>query len=201
MTKHEFLSALEHKLSSLPESDRKRSILYFEEIIADRMEEGLTEEEVIAEMESVDEIARGILSEAAEDAVAAEKEPRKVKGYPLWLVILLAVLASPIWLPVLISIAAAVFSIYLVPWCFILVLYCLSLGFFFGGIFGVILALICLPTNGVYASMFAVGTCIFLIGFGILLMYPAVIFTRWLAKGTVWCFRKLASLRKGGKTA
>ena len=50
MTKNEFLSALERQLASLPESDRKRSILYFDEIIADRMEEGLSEEEVIAEM-------------------------------------------------------------------------------------------------------------------------------------------------------
>ena len=91
MTKIEFLSALERQLASLPESDRKRSILYFDEIIADRMEEGLSEEEVLAEMESVEEIAKGILSDAAEEPVEPEKTVHKVGGCPLWLAILLAV--------------------------------------------------------------------------------------------------------------
>ena len=200
MTKNEFLSALERQLASLPESDRKRSILYFDEIIADRMEEGLTEEEVLAEMESVEEIAKGILSDAAEEPAAPQNVPRKVGGCPLWLAILLAVLASPIWLPIAFSVAATLVTIYMVPWILILTLFCVAIAFIFGGLAGIVLALICWPVNGVYITLLAVGICIFLTGFGILLMFPAVILTRWLARGTVWCCRKLASLRKGGKT-
>ncbi len=198
MTKHEFLSALEKQLASLPESDRKRSILYFDEIIADRMEEGLSEEEVLAEMESVEEIARGILSESAEETVERVENGRKVGGCPLWLAILLAVLGCPIWLPVAFSVACALLVIYMIPWIMIFTLYCVALSFFFGGFFGAVLALVCWPVDGVYSSMLALGSCLFLMGFGILLMFPSVILTRWLAKGTVWCFRKLASLRKGG---
>ena len=201
MTKNEFLSALERQLASLPESDRKRSILYFDEIIADRMEEGLSEEEVLAEMESVEEIAKGILSDAAEEPAAPQNVPRKVGGCPLWLAILLAVLAAPIWLPVAFSVAVTLVTIYMVPWILILTLFCVAIAFILGGLAGIVLALICSPVNGVYITMLAVGICIFLTGFGILLMFPSVILTRWLARGTVWCCRKLASLRKGGKTA
>ena len=201
MTKNEFLSALERQLASLPESDRKRSILYFDEIIADRMEEGLSEEEVLAEMESVEEIAKGILSDAAEEPAAPQNVPRKVGGCPLWLAILLAVLASPIWLPIAFSVAATLVTIYMVPWILILTLFCVAIAFILGGLAGIVLALICSPVNGAYITMLAVGICIFLTGFGILLMFPSVILTRWLARGTAWCCRKLASLRKGGKRA
>ena len=201
MTKNEFLSTLERQLASLPESDRKRSILYFDEIIADRMEEGLSEEEVLAEMESVEEIAKGILSDAAEEPAEPEKTVHKVGGCPLWLAILLAVLAAPIWLPVAFSVAVTLVTIYMVPWILILTLFCVAIAFILGGLAGIVLALICWPVNGVYITMLAVGICIFLTGFGILLMFPSVILTRWLARGTVWCCRKLASLRKGGKTA
>ena len=90
---------------------------------------------------------------------------------------------------------------YLIPWIMILTLFCVAIAFLLGGLAGVVLALICSPVNGVYITLLAVGICIFLTGFGILLMFPAVILTRWLARGTVWCCRKLASLRKGGKTA
>lgn len=201
MTKNEFLSALERELASLPESDRKRSILYFDEIIADRMEEGLSEEEVLAEMESVEEIAKGILSDAAEEPTEPEKTVHKVGGCPLWLAILLAVLGAPIWLPVAFAVAATLVTIYMVPWILILTLFCVAIAFVLGGLAGIVLALICSPVIGVYITMLAVGICIFLTGFGILLMFPSVILTRWLARGTVWCCRKLASLRKGGKTA
>ena len=201
MTKNEFLSALERQMASLPESDRKRSILYFDEIIADRMEEGLTEEEVLAEMESVEEIAKGILSDAAEEPAETEKPVRKVGGCPLWLAILLAVLGAPIWLPVAFAVAVTLVTIYLIPWIMILTLFCVAIAFILGGLAGVVLALICSPVNGVYITLLAVGICIFLTGFGILLMFPSVILTRWLARGTAWCCRKLASLRKGGKRA
>lgn len=200
MTKHEFLSALEKRLLSLPESDRKRSILYFDEIIADRMEEGRTEEEVIAEMESVDDIAAGILSDAGEETAEPETSGRKIGGCPLWLAILLAVLAAPIWLPVAASIGVTLLAIYMVPWILIITLYALAVSFAISGFGGVVLALICAPVNGVYITMLALGSCLFLMGFGILLMFPSVILTRWLAKGTVWCCRKLAFWRKGGKT-
>ena len=109
-------------------------------------------------------------------------------------------LGAPIWLPVAFAVAATLVTIYMVPWILILTLFCVAIAFILGGPAGIVLALICWQVNGVYTTMLAVGICVFLTGFGILLMFPSVILTRWLARGTVWCCRKLASLRKGGKT-
>ena len=48
MTKAEFLKALEEKLSALSAQDRAASLAYYEEIIDDRMEEGLCEADAVA---------------------------------------------------------------------------------------------------------------------------------------------------------
>lgn len=199
MNKTEFLTALEQRLSVLPETERKRSLLYFEEIIADRMEEGMSEEEVIAQMESVDDIANGIINDAMENEphTFPEENAKKIGGCPMWLAILLAVLASPIWLPIGIAVAAVALSLYVTVWALILSLYGIVIGFVVGGLVAAVAALFTLAVNPPYVVLLIEGMSLFLIGLGILLVFPAVIFTRWFAKATVWCVYKIAE--KGGK--
>lgn len=203
MNKAEFLSLLEQRLSVLPESDKKRSIRYFDEMIADRMEEGLSEEEAVACLESVDEIAEGILRETTEPVVSAgteiKEKTKDFHGIPIWLLILLAVVGAPLWLPVAISIAVTVVSIYCVPWCLILSIFCCAAGCFFGGIAGVIFGIVASPGLGVFGAVLLIGISVFCIGFGLLLLFPAVFFTKWLAKGTAWCWRKIFSSGKEKK--
>ena len=199
MTRTEFLNELEQRLSVLSECDRKRSLGYFEEMIADRMEEGMTEEEAVDSLETIDEIANRILNESAEPA--AEPKAKDFHGCPMWLAIVLAVLAAPIWLPVAVSIVVGLFCLYLVPWSLILGLFSAALGCFFGGLFGAVVSFFVIPTAGIYASMLMLGLSLCCIGVGILLVFPSVIFTRWLILGTKWCWQKLVSLRKEHKKA
>ena len=58
MTKAEYLSRLESLLSCLPESQRAESLAFYEEMILDRMEEGLSEEEAVSTL-SGDWLLRG----------------------------------------------------------------------------------------------------------------------------------------------
>lgn len=106
MDKYDFLMALSEKLQSLPEADRQRSLDYYAEIIDDRMEEGLSEEEAVAAIGNVDDIARTILSEAPV-APPAPKESRRLQ----WWEITLLILGSPIWISLLIAAAAVVFAV------------------------------------------------------------------------------------------
>lgn len=199
MTRTEFLSELEQRLSVLSECDRKRSLGYFEEMIADRMEDGMTEEEAVNSLESVDEIATRILNESAEPET--EEKPKNFHGCPMWLAIVLAVLAAPIWLPVVCSIAVGLVCLYLVPWSLIFGLFAAAVGCFFGGLFGGAVSLFVIPTAGIYSSMLMLGLSLFCVGIGILLVFPTVIFTRWLILGTKWCWHKLVSFRKERKKA
>ena len=50
MTKAEFLSVFKKKLSALPRKEREEGLSFYTEMIDDRMEEGLSEEEAVAEV-------------------------------------------------------------------------------------------------------------------------------------------------------
>ena len=65
MNKREFLAKLEKALAQLNREERKRELDYYEEMINDRIEEGMSEEEAVHCMGTVQGVAAKILSEAA----------------------------------------------------------------------------------------------------------------------------------------
>ena len=63
MTKRNFLKELRSRLGQLSDVERDQVLLYWSEAIDDRLESGMTEEQVFSELESPDVIALRILSE------------------------------------------------------------------------------------------------------------------------------------------
>lgn len=77
MTRREFLSELYHRLGTkMSREEAEQYLTYYAEMLADRVEEGMTEEEAVAGMEDVDTIAGRILQEWAEESAAPGPEPR-----------------------------------------------------------------------------------------------------------------------------
>lgn len=72
MTKKQFLKKLEAKLGSLSRRERKRYVADYDEMIADMMESGLTEQEAVERLGSAEKIAREILEGAG------AREPRRL---------------------------------------------------------------------------------------------------------------------------
>ena len=64
MNKQEFLSNLNRKLKGLKSGERKKYIEYYEEIISDIVESGVSEEEAIMRQGNPEQIAQDILSNA-----------------------------------------------------------------------------------------------------------------------------------------
>lgn len=127
MKKREFLAALREKLSGLPQEDREERLSFYEEMIDDRMEDGLSEEDAVAEIGSVDHIAAQIMAEIPLTKLVREKVRRKRK-LKAWEIVLL-VLGSPLWLPLLLACFAVVLSVYLVLWAVTLSLWAVELFF------------------------------------------------------------------------
>ena len=48
MTKHEFLKRLEKAIRKLPKEERNRFLSYYKEMIEDRVEDGLTDEQAVS---------------------------------------------------------------------------------------------------------------------------------------------------------
>lgn len=75
MTKAEFLEKIKVRIIMLPYEELCRHIDYYDEMINDRMEEGLSEEEAVATMELPELIAEQILREVSPMEERAEPSP------------------------------------------------------------------------------------------------------------------------------
>ncbi len=167
MNKLEFILALNEKLSVLPKNEREERINFYVEMIEDRIEEGLSEEEAVSSVGNVDEIVEQIVSEIPLSKIAKERiiPKRKIKA---WEIVLL-VLGFPLWLPLLIAAASVILAVYVVLWSVIITLwssfaalicssvavFVLGLALVFGGkaLSGVVL---------IGASLVGIGVSIFL---------------------------------------
>lgn len=92
MKKSEFLRELQQYLDGSPAAEAKKSIEYYAEMIDERMEDGLSEEEAVAALGPAEAVAAQIRCEMP-------KEEKKV-----WNTVML-ILGAPLWIPLL---AAAV---------------------------------------------------------------------------------------------
>jgi len=114
MTRRQFLNDLYRRLGAMSTEEAEQHLTYYAEMLADRMEEGMTEEEAVASMESVDTIAQRILQDAGvpersvfDDPVEpaepveefAEAKPKKKRRW--WIGALIAVVVMLVLLPVL----------------------------------------------------------------------------------------------------
>ncbi len=76
MNKQEFLKALWMRLSDLPREDLEKSLDYYNEMIDDRIESGLSEEAAVLAVGSVEDAAKQILKDypdhSSEDGTAAD---------------------------------------------------------------------------------------------------------------------------------
>ncbi len=121
MKKQEFLCTLKKRLSGLPKQDAEERIHFYSEMIDDRMEEGVSEEEAVEQIGSVDEITAQIIADIPLMKIA--KERIRFKNRPSAGEIVLLILGSPIWLSLVIAAVAVVISLYAVLWSVIVSLW------------------------------------------------------------------------------
>lgn len=170
MTKEQFLQQLRQRLAGLPEEDLQKQLQYYSEMIDDRMEDGMTEEEAVAGIE------------------LPEPLPKKRKVLPVWAIILL-ILGSPVWMSLLVAVASVVFSLYVTLWAVVITLYTvpITLGACAVGGIGMAVAtaitgpgILCLIWLG--AALVCAGLCMFTGFLCNLLVKGAVRLTKWSFK-------------------
>ena len=147
MTKLQFLLALHDKLSGLSQDDVEERLSFYSEMIEDRMEEGLSEEDAVASIGSVEELATQIAVEfpsaKPEQKTETTKPKKRLKA---WEIVFL-VLGSPIWVSLLIAAFAVLLSLIVSLWSLIISLWAVFASFV-GCAFGCLLAGIVLAVFG-----------------------------------------------------
>lgn len=114
MNKQEFLTELKKRLSGIPKKDIDQTIEFYEELILDKMEEGQTEEEAIASLDSIDEIVKVTLSNVSIPKLVKEKFAPK-RSLKTWEIVVIASTAI-IWVPLAIVLLSVILSLYVGLW-------------------------------------------------------------------------------------
>jgi len=89
------------------------------------MEDGMSEEEAVAAIGNIDDIAEEIIAQTPLTKLVKAKIKPKKKRNPLTVILL--ILGSPIWLSLMIAAFAVVFSLYICLWAIVISLYAVDL--------------------------------------------------------------------------
>ena len=121
MERLDFLLQLRERLSCLPQSDTEERLTFYNEMIDDLMEEGLSEQEAVAQIGNVDEIVSQILQDTPLSTLVKERIKPK-KRLKAWQILLLAV-GSPLWFSLLMAALAVGICLYAVLWVLVICLW------------------------------------------------------------------------------
>lgn len=174
MTKNIFLIALRHKMKGLPKKEIEERIVFYNEMIDDLMEEGLSEDEAIAKIGSTDEVASEISSDTELELMPINKNASRFAFTPLN--ISLIILAAPLWIPLVAVAFSLVISILAVMFSLIASFWAITLAFALAA-----------PASILFGLIYLFNTCIFE---GILLISAALL----LAGLSILCFLGCKSL-------
>jgi len=144
MNKEQFLAAIQQGLTGLNKQDLDQTIDYYREMIDDRIEEGLTEEQAVEAMGPSQEIVAQVLADTSFAKLIKSTSSKKRDMRP-WEITLLIV-GSPIWGSLLLGAASLLFGLYVLIWSGVLLLYAADLCFASAGL-GVVASLFLLFTG------------------------------------------------------
>ena len=180
MNKEQFLNTLREKLSSLSAEDLAERLAFYREAIDDRLEDGLTEEEAVAQLGAIEDIINKILGDAP--AVVAVKEKRRVN--PLMIVLL--ILGSPLWISLLLTAFSVVISVYATVWSGVITLWAVDVSIVSIAVASLAGSILLFVKGNIAGGFAAVACMLFCAGLSILGFYGCLYTT----KGTAWLTKK-----------
>lgn len=177
MNKLEFLDSLRSGLVGLPMTAIEDRVNFYSEMIDDRIEDGLSEEEAVAEIGNVEDIVSQIIGETPLFEIVKEKVHKKRK-LRAWEIVLLT-LGFPVWFPIIISLLIVIFTLYICLWVvFVCFVACALAGFMCSIIFMV--------EGHSLAAIFMLAAGFVLAGLSIFMFYCCILAT----KGTAMLLKK-----------
>ncbi len=149
MTKEKFILKLSLRLKDLASDDIERACEFYSEMISDRMEDGMSEEEAVEALGSLDyieaeirEALRGdkdfsdnrVVNNSANNETINEAKGSSSKRELKPFEIVLLILGFPLWFPLLISLAMVVLALYIAIWAVVGSSYIANLALGIGGL-------------------------------------------------------------------
>ena len=166
MNKQEFITLLEKKLSGIPQDDINKTIDYYNEIILDKIDEGISEEEAVNSLGSIDEIIDQTLKEISFPKLVKEKLNLNRK-LQTWEIVLICV-TSILWVPLLIVLLSVILVVYICIWSGVIALGASAITCLATSLVAV-LGILDIVTLNISSGIFSIGIGLAMLGCGLLL--------------------------------
>ena len=185
MNKQEFLSALESKLSKLPRKDVAERIKFYEEMIDDRIEDGLSEEEAVADIGSVDEIYEQFVKELPLLSIIKERvrPKRRMSGGKIAIIASTAIL----WFPLLVAAFSILLSLLAVLWSLVISAWAVLLSLAVSAPVGIVAGILSLTTGNITQCVLLIGAGLVCAGLAIFAYFGSLYAT----KGSIALTKKM----------
>ena len=186
MSKQEFLEQLRQGLKGLPTADIEERVIFYGEMIDDRIEEGVTEDEAVLSVGSVEKIVEQVVADTPFAKIAKERIKPK-RRLSVGEIVLLA-LGSPIWLSLIIALIAVIFSVYVSLWSVIISLWSVFVSLVACAVGGVVACAVLSVTSSVYTGVAMLSAGLVCAGLSIFMFYGCKLVT----KGILMLTKKIA---------
>ena len=184
MTTDAFLAALTHRLGYLPYGEVKKTVDFYREAIADRMEDGMTEAEAVAALGSVDDIVREIemnlplstvVKTRVDDARERAKEQKESRGGGTNVFkLLFLILTCPIWGSLLIAGIAVALGLLVALFSIVFALVVTAVAFIASGL-AIAVAAFIVPYPGLAPRLMLSGIGLLMAALGCVFVFAAMI--------------------------
>ena len=179
MNKQKFLTELEKGLAKLPKDELQEQLYFYSEMIDDRMEDNIPEEEAVRLIGDVNDIINQILSNATMSTPTPNTQKNKRK-FSAWEIALL-ILGSPLWLSLLAAAFSILLAVYMILWAVIVSLWAVFVSLI-GCIIGGIGSAVLFTFRGFSeTATIMIGASIFCLGLTIFMFYTC----KYVTKGVV----------------
>jgi len=185
MNKEDFLNELRKKLSGLPQDDLEERLSFYSEMIDDRVEDGKSQEEAVADIGTVDSVVEQIMADTPL-ALLVKERVRPKRDLKAWEVLLL-ILGSPVWVPLIMALVIIVLSVYVVIWSVVICFYALDLSLLAGFIGCIVGIFMYIGAKNAAGVLFSIGAAFICAGLAILMFFVCV----WITKAVVWLTGKM----------
>lgn len=185
MLKQEFLNALRQGLSGLPQADIEERLTFYSEMIDDRIEEGLSEEQAVEAIGPVGDVVQQIVAETPLTKLVKEKIKPK-RNMRAWEIVLL-ILGFPLWFPLSIAAIVLVLVFYIVLWALVICLWAVEVSLWAGSVASAAASAGYFARGHLPTAIVAIGTSLILAGLSIFLFFGCVA----ASKGAVKLAKKI----------
>lgn len=194
MTRDEFLNRLGELLACLPADQVEETKQFYAEAVADRMEDGMSEEEAVAAMGTPGEVAEATLDDLPAVPRAIARTRRRSTAL-LWV---LTIVGSPVWVPLLLAFAAVAVTVYVCIWVLALCVWVIAACFGAVGITNLALMTVGVKVGLVPYALVTLGCGIALIGAALLMGAGAWAVSKQIARlSALWAKKTVSPFWKG----